>query len=139
MMKSITRFSVGMVFAGLLCFAPCAFGQGTVGTKAPGVGYNLLKNVSLKSAPVSFLAFRLGPHDFWRGDHGGSSGGCSSQDSNYRRSEAGGWRGDSNGASGCTSVPEGGTALMYVLLAGLGCLGAIAFRSRRAASLGETK
>jgi len=35
-------------------------------------------------------------------------------------------------------VPEGGTALMYVLLSGLCCLGVIVFRSRRHASLNET-
>ncbi len=31
----------------------------------------------------------------------------------------------------CAPVPEGGSALMYLLPAGLACLGAIALRSRR--------
>jgi len=35
-------------------------------------------------------------------------------------------------------VPEGGTAVLYVLLAGLCCAGAIVVRSRRKASLSET-
>ena len=111
MMKSITRLSVWVAFAALLCFAPSAFGQGTVNTKGTGAGYNLLNN-----APSGFLAYTFGfGGDPRGGDHHGN-----------------------NGSGGCTSVPEGGTTLMYGLLAGLCCLGAIAFRFRRQAALSKT-
>ena len=127
-MKLITRFSVGVAFAALLCFAPSAFGQSPVNIRATGAGYSFLS-----STPSGFLAFTLS----LGGNQGGSSSGCSNEGRNDRGWD--GWGGGgNNGGGGCTSVPEGGTALMYVLLAGLCCLGAMVFRSRRQASLGET-
>ena len=134
MMKSITRLSVWVAFAALLCFAPSAFGQGTVNTKGTGAGYNLLNN-----APSGFLAYTFGfGGDPRGGDHHGGNGGGGNGCSNQGSYDNGWGGGGNNGSGGCTSVPEGGTTLMYGLLAGLCCLGAIAFRFRRQAALSET-
>lgn len=138
MMKSLVRFSAWIGFAALLCFAPCAFGQGAVNVRVARAG-----NSVLNYAPASLLAFTLGQ----RGDHRGGDkdgNGCGNQGGG-----GGGWdgegrddgRGDGgggNGGDGCTPVPEGGTALMYLSLAGLCCLGAMVLRSRRQASVRET-
>jgi hypothetical protein len=113
MMKA--RFSAWVFFAGLLCFVPCALGQGSVSAKVAHVGSSVLNY-----APPSFLILnsgvgRLDP------DHKDSNG-CSNQGRDSR-----GW----SGSSPCRSVPEGGTTFMYLLLAGVFCLGAIALGSRR--------
>ena len=109
MKKLIGKFSV-VVFAGLLCFATSAFALGPGG---PGQGN--------------------------RGGNGGGSGCSNTQQQNNGGWGWGGWGGGGNGGGGCTTVPEGGTTLMYVLLAGVGCLGAIALRSRRKAATREIK
>jgi hypothetical protein len=128
MMKSMTRFSVWAAFAALLCFATGAFGQSTANTMAANTGHNFLN-----STPANFLVFTLGfGSGPGQGNHGGS--GCS------QGSDNGGWGGrGGNGGGGCTTVPEGGTTLMYVLLAGVGCLGGMTLRSRRKAALREIK
>jgi hypothetical protein len=113
MMKA--RFSAWVIFGGLLCFAPCALAQGSVSAKAAYAG-----NSVLNYAPPGFLTLespvgRLDPY------HKDSSG-CSDQGRDAR-----GW-GDS---SACKSVPEGGTTFMYLLLAGLFSVGAMALGSRR--------
>jgi|ERR1035438_4357729 hypothetical protein len=124
-MKSTARFSVLVVFAALLCFAPFAVGQGIT---AAG-------NSVLSQAPSAFLTVGLGP-----GDHHKDWGDCG-QGGN------GGWdwfggSGD-NKNKGCgptptTAVPEGGTSLMYLALAGLCCFGAMAYRMRRHESVAQT-
>jgi hypothetical protein len=107
MMKA--RFSAWVVFAGLLCFAPCALGQGSISSEVASVG-----NSVLNAAP-SLLIF--GPQS---NQH---NNGCNSQERGPR-----GWE-----SSNCKSVPEGGTTFMYLSLAGLFCMGAMALGSRRRA------
>jgi hypothetical protein len=47
--------------------------------------------------------------------------------------------GDTNHNCGKTAtVPEGGTSLMYLALAGLCCFGAMAYRMRRHESVSQT-
>ncbi|MFZ0817916.1 MAG: hypothetical protein WAM78_20495 [Candidatus Sulfotelmatobacter sp.] len=74
---------------------------------------------------------------FGPGQGNGGGSGCS----NHQQQSNGGWGwgGGGNGGGGCTTVPEGGTTLMYVLLAGVGCAGALALRSRRKAATQEIK
>jgi hypothetical protein len=119
MMKMVARFSAWVVLAGLLCFAPSALGQGSVSAEV-GSG-----NSVLNYATAGFLTFNSpGRPD---PDHKNGSG-CSNQgqgrDSVGRDSR--GW-----GSSACKSVPEGGATFMYLVLAGLCCLGAMALGSRR--------
>jgi hypothetical protein len=130
-MKSAARFSAWIAFAALLCFAPSAFGRANVSIQGKNSGISILSSV-----PTGFLAFTLGPagnhgiggnrggNNGNNGGNGGSQNGCGGQGSNDRA-----WGGNSGG--GCTAVPEGGTALMYLLLAGLCCAGAMVLRSQR--------
>jgi hypothetical protein len=110
----VARFSAWVVLAGLLCFAPSAFGQGSVSTaKVAG-------NSVLNYAVPGFLTFS----PVGRVDPGHRDGiGCSNQDEGR---DSRGW-GES---SACKSVPEGGTTFMYLSLAGLFCLGAMVLGSR---------
>ena len=120
MMKMVARFSAWVVFAGLLCFAPSALGQGSVSVRV-GAG-----NSVLNYAIPGFLTFNS--HGRSEPDHKDGSG-CSNQgqgrDSIVRDSK--GW----GGSSACKSVPEGGATFMYLALAGLCCLAAMALGSRR--------
>ncbi len=79
--------------------------------------------------------------DFGPGRGNGGGSGCSNnQQQNNDGWGWGGWGGGGgNGGGGCSTVPEGGTTLMYVLLAGVGCAGALALRSRRKAAVHEIK
>lgn len=124
-MKSRARFSVLAVFAALLCFAPCAIGQNVT----------VAGNSVLNHAPSAFLTVGLGP-----GDHHKDGGGCGKKGGN------GGWEwffgGGDNKNKGCgptptAAVPEGGTSLMYLALAGLCCFGAMAYRMRRHESVSQ--
>jgi hypothetical protein len=141
-MKSAARFSSWIALIALLCFASCAFGQGRVSDTVTNAGNHAL------NAPASFLTFTpdRGGRD---GDHWGGGKGCGNQGGgggewgggswDAEERDDGGWGGGGgNRGGGCTSVPEGGTALMYLSLAGLSCMGAMALRSRRRASVGET-
>jgi hypothetical protein len=128
-MKSEARFSAWVVLGVLLCFAPYALGQGVVNKAATGAGNGVFHYVS-----GSFFATAFAPAGNHKGSGwGGGGSGCSNegrgQNSNLGR-DNGGW-GGGNGGGGCTAVPEGGTALMYLSIAGLCCLGAMALRSRR--------
>src|ERR1039458_6227562 len=143
-MKSAARFSAWAALAALLCFAPCALGQGTGNTKGTQVG-----NSGLNYAASSFLTFTLtagGHHkdgDGWGGgggNGGGGNGGGGNGGGNGcgNQGGGGGWGGGGwggggggNGGGGCTPVPEGGNALMYLSLAGICCFGAMIFRLRR--------
>ncbi|MGA9444957.1 MAG: hypothetical protein WBV26_00840 [Candidatus Sulfotelmatobacter sp.] len=129
-MKSTTRVSAWVVFAALVCFAPYAIGQSTVKVNMTVAGNSVLNN-----APSALLTFAPGPGDLLDGDHGKK--GCSGGDGGW------GWdrsSGDKSGDKKCggTAVPEGGTSLMYVSLAGLCCLGAMVYRLRRHARASET-
>ncbi len=143
-MKLLARFSAWVAFAAFLCCAPCAFGQSTVNSKLAGT-----ENHVLNYASSSFLAFALSPsgdhvdRDHRDRDHGGGGDGCGNQGGGGGGWGGGGWDdgwggGGGNGGGGCTPVPEGGTALMYLSLASLCCLGAMVLRSRRQASMRGT-
>jgi hypothetical protein len=130
-MKSVARFSVLGAFAALMCFAPCAFAQGLARGTATGVVVN--------SGPSIFSIFggqggnQQGQNFGGNGNGGsggnGGNGGCGNQG----RGGNGGCGG--KGPGGPTSVPEGGTSLTYLALSGLFCVGAVAYRSRRQASV----
>ena len=135
-MKSIARFSGWVVLTGALCFAPCALGQG--GLRHPSsAGSSFLNHT-----PASFLAFVFGPGTpHGHGDDDGGS--CGNQGGGGWGGNGwggggwggggwggGGWSGSGNGG-GCTAMPEGGTALMYLSIAGLCFGGALILRSRR--------
>jgi hypothetical protein len=148
-MKSFSRFSVWAAVATLVCFAPSAFGQSKVNVKVTNSGYGVLN-----SAPAGFLALSFGPGGLG-GDRGGNNGGNNGgrnggNNGGYGGNQGGnggnqgGNGGGQNGCSGnqggwndqvgggkCTQVPEGGTALMYLLLAGLCCAGAMVLRQQR--------
>jgi hypothetical protein len=130
-MKSVARFSVLGAFAALMCFVPCAFAQGLARGTATGVVVN--------SGPSIFSIFggqggnQQGQNFGGNGNGGsggnGGNGGCGNQG----RGGNGGCGG--KGPGGPTSVPEGGTSLTYLALSGLFCVGAVAYRSRRQASV----
>jgi hypothetical protein len=132
MMKSVARFSAFAVLAALMCFAPCAFGQRIVNVKGTVAG------ASVVNYAPSFFAFTFGPGGRG-GDHGRGGNGNGNGNGNGCNNQGGGgngwWGGNNgnNGGGGCVAVPEGGTTLMYLLLAGLACFGAAALRSRRQA------
>jgi hypothetical protein len=109
------RFSAWVIFGGLLCFAPCALGQGSVSAKAA-----YARNSVLNYAVPGFLTLEspVGRLDPYHKD----SNSCSNQGRDSR-----GWGENST----CKSVPEGGTTFMYLSLAGLFCLGAMALGSRQ--------
>lgn len=111
-MKS-ARFSVLIVFATLFCFAPMALGLSTVSASSGDSGTFLLSHTSSSIFALTFDS-GLGPKNSHH-----KRGGCDTRD--------GSWDG------GCSAVPEGGTALVYLSLAGLSCLGAAIFWIRRQA------
>jgi hypothetical protein len=116
--KPLFKISGLVCFAAVLCFLPCAFGQSTAAPRLTGSGHAVL-NVE----PSSFLAFALTTGDeFFNNDKNGKNkNGCD------------------NRTGHCDAVarpmPEGGASLMYLLLAGLACLGGMVFRSRRQVSM----
>lgn len=121
-MKSTARFFVLVVFAALLCFAPFAVGQGITATG----------NSVLSQAPSAFLTVGLGP-----GDHHKDWGDCG-QGGNGGWDWFDGGRDNKGGCGSTTAVPEGGTSLMYLALAGLCCFGTMAYRMRRHESVART-
>jgi hypothetical protein len=107
-----------MSFTAFLCFLPFALSQSATFEASSG-------NTVLKSEPSNLLAFALtSGNDFFKDNNKNNSktNKCDSRD--Y------GW--DNNCAK---AVPEGGTALMYLLLAGLACVGGVVLRSRREVSV----
>ena len=111
-MKSLTKLSAWIILAGIFCLAPCAIAQ----------GQNRLQPIQRNS------------------EQGG--GGCSNQGGGGGWGGGGwgwGWDGWGNGGNngGCTAVPEGGTTLMYLSIAGLCCFGAVVARSRRQIAAAE--
>jgi hypothetical protein len=130
-MKSTARFSVGLAFAALLCFAPCALAQAKVNVKAAGARVDVLSQSDQR--PIKFGGANRSDDGGWGNQGGGGWGGDGWG--------GGGWGGGGNGggngwggggnAGGGTPVPEGGTPLMYLSLASLCCIGALALRARR--------
>ena len=139
-MKSEYRLSGFVAFAALLCFLPSAFGQSPANRRATGATPSALN----LQAP-NLLAFALTSGEDLYNNNGkgnqGNNGGYGN--GGYGN---GGNGGNGNGGNGpvcsygekCAHVPEGGTPLMYLLLAGLASLGAMFLRSRRQASTPET-
>jgi len=120
-MKSMSKLSM-IALAGVLCFAPFAFGQGSAHAKVSSgfVGHSIFSH-----AVPSFLTFAF-DRDHGRGGNGDNNG-CGSQGGN-------GWddRDKRNGGGGnCQSVPEGGSNLMYLFLASLACFGVLFVQSLR--------
>jgi hypothetical protein len=123
-MKSMARITT-VAFAAVLGFASCAFAQDTV---------NARMNIGSPALLTLTLGFdNHGGHN----NYNGGSNGCGNQGGGGWGGDWG-WGGGSNNGGNCQSVPEGGTTLTYLSLAGLCCLGALVFRSRRSASLSAT-
>jgi len=119
--KAIPGFSVSVVFAALLCFAPSTLGQTTIHNKVTSAASDVLLY-----APSGFLVFRSAPDgDHRRGGNGGGGNGCGGNGGGDERFS------DQGGGNKCEQVPEGGSALMYLLLAGLCCMGGVWLRFRR--------
>jgi hypothetical protein len=104
-MNSLAKFSLWLVLATLFCLAPGASAQGRTNARlASHVG-----NVTGYSFTSTFMFDPL--------DKG--------ENNNHKCNP------HSNGSNKCAAVPEGGSALMYLLLASLTCCGAMVLRSRR--------
>jgi hypothetical protein len=102
-MNSLAKFSLWLVLATLFCFAPGAFAQGRTNPL-------LASHVRSVTSYAFTSTFIFDPFD---------KGG----DRNHKC--------DPHGPHKCAAVPEGGSALMYLLLASLTCFGAMVLRSRR--------
>jgi hypothetical protein len=149
-MKSFCRFSAWAAVAALVCFAPAAFAQNKVNVRVTNSGSGILN-----MAPAGFLAFGFGPGGNRGGNNGGNNGGYNGgNNGGYggnggNGGSQGGNGGSQNGCGGqgfndrvgggkCAQVPEGGTTLMYLLLAGLCCAGAMVLRPQRQAAAPES-
>jgi hypothetical protein len=132
MKKSLNKLSAGIVLAVLLSFAPFAFGQSPAHSNA----------VAGLHAMPGFLTFVFdgGRGNPWGNGGNGGNNGCS-QGKGGNNGWGWGWwgQGGNNGGGNCQTVPEGGTGLMYILLAGVVCFGAITLRSRRKVGAQEVK
>ena len=121
-MKLMFKLST-LSLAAILFFASSAFAQGTMHAKSTSV---------LQLAPSAIFTLTLGfGDDHGNGNNGGN--GCSNKGGNNWD----GFGGNNNG--GCKTVPEGGTTLTYLSLAGLCCLGAFVFRPRGQSSVLEAR
>jgi hypothetical protein len=100
-MNSLTKCSQWLVLATLLCFAPGAFAQG----RTNPLQASHVRNVTSYAFTSTFL---FDPID--KGEDKKQK--CHPHEK-------------------CAAVPEGGSALMYLLLASLTCFGAMVLRSRR--------
>jgi hypothetical protein len=139
--KSEYRLSGLVAFAAFLCVLPSAFGQSPVNNKATSATRTIVNY-----QPPNLLAFALtSGNDLYNNNNKGKQG----NNGGYGN---GGYGNGGNGGGSCgygkicapplptpnARVPEGGTPLMYLLLAGLSCVGAMVLRSRRQASMPET-
>jgi hypothetical protein len=150
--KSKYRLSGLVTFAAFLCVLPSAFGQRPLNNKATSA-----TNRVLNYQPPSFLAFALtSGNDLYNNNGRGNQGNNNGNNGNNGNGGYGngGYGNGGYGGGGCgygkicsppvpppspnARVPEGGTPLMYLLLAGLSCVGAMVLRSRRQASMPET-
>jgi hypothetical protein len=142
--KSLYKLSVLVALLSFLCFLPSAFGQSPTNSRATRATQSVLTY-----QPPSLLAFALtSGNDLYNNNGKGNQG----NNGGYGN----GGNGYGNGGGSCgfgricappplppppspyARVPEGGTPLMYLLLAGLCCFGAMVLRLRRQASMPET-
>jgi len=105
-MNSLAKFSLWLVLATLFCFAPGAFAQGRTNPL-------VASHVPTVTSYTFTSTFLFDPININKG-----------QDNNNNKC-------DPHGRNKCAAVPEGGSALIYVVLASLTCLGAMVLRSRR--------
>lgn len=125
-MKSVYRLSGFVFLAGLMCFLPSAFGQSPANAKATSATHSVLNN-----RPSSLLAFAFtSGHDLYNNNGKGGNGGYGNGGNGKGGDGNGGTcsYSPSKGGDKCAAVPEGGAPLMYLLLAGLSCLGAMVLR-----------
>jgi hypothetical protein len=115
--KFSCRISGLVSFAAFLCFLPCASGQSVANVKVTGSG----RFLNVEPSNVLALALTKGD-DFYK-------------NFNKNGNTCDGRKGQSDK---CAAVPEGGASLMYLLLAGLFCLGGFVLRSRWQMSLRHT-
>jgi hypothetical protein len=101
-MNLLAKFSLRLVLATLFCFAPGAFAQG----RTNPLPASHVRNVTSYGFTSTFL---FDPFD----NRKNKKPTCNPHDPK------------------CATVPEGGSALMYLLLASLTCFGAMVLRSRR--------
>jgi hypothetical protein len=112
------KFSMGLAFVACVCFAPCVFGQATANsTLATNSGNEVM---SYAHASTLLMSYTLLDGIKVRNDDGDRRT-CKSYEERDKK---------------CKAMPEGGSGLMYLLLAGVSCFGAIIFRSRRAVAKG---
>jgi hypothetical protein len=144
--KSKYRLSGLVTFAAFLCVLPSAFGQSPVNNKATSA-----TRTNVNYQPPNLLAFALTSGNELYNNNGKGNQGNNNGNGGYGN---GGYGNGGYGGGGCgygkicsppvpplppnARVPEGGTPLMYLLLAGLSCVGAMVLRSRRQASMPET-
>jgi hypothetical protein len=102
-MNSLAKFSLWLVLATLFCVAPGAFAQGRTNPLLA----SHVRNVTSYAFTSTFLFDPIGK----------------AGDNNKKC--------DPQGRNKCAAVPEGGSTLMYLLLASLTCFGAMVLRSRR--------
>jgi len=110
-MNSLAKFSLWLVLATLFCVAPGAFAQGRTNPLLA----SHVRNVTSYAFTSTFL---FDPID-------------KGEDRNHKCEPNGRDNDNGNGRNKCAAVPEGGSALMYLLLASLTCFGAMVLRSRR--------
>ncbi|MGB8968118.1 MAG: hypothetical protein WCC16_04880 [Candidatus Sulfotelmatobacter sp.] len=125
-MKFRYRLSGFVFLAGLMCFLPSAFGQSRANVKATSATHSVLNY-----EPSSLLAFAFtSGHDLYNNNGKGGNGGYGNGGYGNGGNGNGGTcsYSPSKGGDKCAAVPEGGTPLMYLLLAGLSCLGAMVLR-----------
>jgi hypothetical protein len=115
-MNPLAKFSLWLVLATLFCFAPRAFAQGRTNP--------LLASHVRKVTSYSFTSTFL----FDPIDKGEDKDKDKDKDKHNNCDPEGR---DREGRNKCAAVPEGGSALMYLLLASLTCFGAMVLRSRR--------
>lgn len=130
-MKSLGKLSM-IALAAVLCFAPCAFGQGTARGMVTNVSSSLAGHSILSHAVPGFLTFAFDRDRHHGGGDGGGNNTCGSQGGNgWDNKGDRDWGGGNNGGGNCQSVPEGGSNLMYLFLASLACFGALFVQSLR--------
>jgi|SRR5579872_1606396 len=127
-MKSVGKFSA-MALVALLFLSLSSFGQATIQVNQPNSGLNILSQAPTALVTLTFVSGR----DKKGHDHDGGGNGCGNN--------GGGWGGDDDrwggggNGGGCSPVPEGGSALTYLSLAGLFCVGSIVLVSRKRSSV----
>jgi len=112
-MNSAKKCSFLLVSLLFFCFAPCAFGQPVSHLRSQSAQ----RRITSDALPITFLFSLLDngkPHPGW--DDPGK------KDHDPHKCDP---------RKDCVAVPEGGSALAYLLLAGLTCACVIAWRSRR--------